>query len=101
MIRHGFARMPAPVLPLTVTMILSRFRAVPVTAIGYAVAMQAALFAAERAAITLTTIASGTDKEFGLAFTTPTNPSPKTDLAVRRHTTPVAGLDMGKGFMAL
>jgi hypothetical protein len=64
-------------------------------------AMQAALFTAERVAIALTTIASGTDKEFGPAFTTPTNPPPNNDLAVRRHTTPLAGLDNGKGFVAL
>lgn len=101
MIRHGFARTSAPLFPLAFAMILSRFRAIPVPAIGAAMLIDAGLLAAGRAAIALPAIATGTDKELAVAFTAAANATTESDFAMSRHASPQAGLDNGNGFVAL
>jgi|SRR5580693_2495676 hypothetical protein len=101
MIRHGLARTSSPVFPLAFAMIQSRFRAVPVPAIGAAMLSESGLFAASRAAIALPAIATGTDQELAVAFTAPANATPESDFAMPRHASPQAGLDNGNGFVAL
>jgi hypothetical protein len=85
MIRHGLARTSSSVFLLAFAMVLSGFRTVPVTAIGAAMLVESGLFAASRAAIALSAIATGTDKELLVAFTAAANPSPKSDFAMSSH----------------
>lgn len=100
MIRHGRARTPPPVSPLTVAMIPSCFRAVAVAAVGAAMLTQPGLLAASRAAIALSSITAGAEEEHRLALAAETDLSPKNDFTLRRHTPWQAGLDNGQSFVS-
>lgn len=101
MIRHARLRPETPVLPLTVAMIFPCFRTVPVPAIGAAMLTQPGLLTAGKAAIALSAVTAGTDKEHRLAFAAPANPLPENHFALLRHARSQAGLDNGRGFVAL
>jgi hypothetical protein len=63
MIRHAFFNAAAPILTLAVTVVESRFRALPIAAIGTPVLAQSRLPTALQAAVTMSTIAMGADEE--------------------------------------
>jgi hypothetical protein len=100
MIRH--ARLPAapPVFTLPLAMILARFRAIAVTAIGAAVLSQPRLFAASRAAVALSPVTAGADQELGLALLATAKPPSQLDFAMSSHAASQAGLDKGNAFVA-
>jgi hypothetical protein len=101
MIRHARLRPETPVLPLPVTMIVPCFRTVPIPAIGNAMLTQPGLLTAGKAAIALSAIAVGTDKKHRMALAAQTNPLPENHFALLRHARSQAGLDNGRGFVAL
>ena len=76
---------------LAFAMVLARFRAVTVPAIGAAVLLEPGLFAASQAAIALSPVTTGTDQELGLAFPKAANPLPKNELAMSSHAAPAGG----------
>ncbi len=97
MIRHARLRPETPVLPLTgpegTPMIFPCFRTVPVPAIGAAMLTQPRLLTAGEAAIALSAVTSGTDKEHRMAFAAQANPLPENHFALLRHARSQAGLD--------
>lgn len=101
MIRHARLRPETPVLPLAVAMIFPCFRTVPVPAIGTTMLTQPRLLTAGEAAIALSAVTAGTDKEHRMAFAAQANPLPENHFALFRHARSQAGLDNGKGFVAL
>jgi hypothetical protein len=91
MIRHDFFCTTSPVLPLTSAMICARFGTFPVAAIGAAMLPQPGSIAAGPAAVELSPVTAGADKEHRLAFAA--NPLPENHIALRRHAPSLAGLD--------
>jgi len=63
MIRHAFCNAAAPVLTLAVTVVESRFRALPIPAVGTPMLAQSRIPTAFQAAVTMSTIAIGADEE--------------------------------------
>jgi len=101
MIRHARLRPETAVLLLPVAMIFPCFRAIPVPAIGNTMLTQAGSLTADEAAIALSAITLGTDKEHRLTFAVQANPLPENHFALLRHARSQAGLDNGRGFVAL
>lgn len=99
MIRHAGLR-PAPaILPLTIAMIQPSFLTLLVAAIGAATLMPTGVLATGHAAIALTAIATGTDKENGPASGVKTKPLPQNYFVERRHLSSQRVLDNGSAFM--
>ena len=78
-------RLTLPVALLPVAMIESSFRTLLVAAIGLAVLLQPGVVAASEAAIALSPITTGTEKEQGAATARRTNPQKQNYFAVARH----------------
>jgi len=93
-------RLALTVLPLPVTMIEASFQTLLVSAIGTASLVQPGLIAAGHAAIALSAITVGAEKENGTAFTAQANPLPQNHFAMRRHACSQAGLDNSDGSVA-
>jgi hypothetical protein len=85
MIRHARLRSSFTIPLLTVAMILSSFRAALITAVGAAVLVKPGSPSAGEAAITLTAVTAGTDKELRMALPGLANPTPEDHLAMSRH----------------
>lgn len=100
MIRHASLAAAFAVVPLTVAMIEASFRALLMAAIGRAPLAQTRLLPAWGAAIALSAIAFGTEKEQGTAFGDKAKPLSQNHFAVRRHADRVAVLDNGPGVVA-
>jgi len=63
MIRHGNFNAASPVFTLAVPVIESRFRALPIPAVGTPVLAQSRMSTALQAAVTMSTIAMSADEE--------------------------------------
>jgi len=100
MIRHARMAAAFAVVPLTVAMIESSFRALLMAAIGGALLAQARLLPAWLAAIALSSVAIATEEEQGAAFGNKAKPLSENHFALRRHADRVAVLDNGHGFVA-
>lgn len=100
MIRHARLRLAPTVLPLPVAMIQLSFQTLLVSVIGTAPLAEPGLSAAGQAAIALSAITMGTEKENGATFTALANPLPQNSFALSRHTCSQAGLDNGNGSVA-
>ncbi len=100
MIRHASLPAAFAVVPLTVAMIEASFRALLMAAIGGAPLTQTRLLPTRIAAIALSAIAFGAEKEQGAAFGHKAKPLPQNHFAVRRHADRVAVLDNGPGVVA-
>ena len=101
MIRHASLGTASTISLLTFAMIFPRFRTVTVLPISTAMLMQSGLLAAVHAAIALSAVAMGTDKEHRVTFAAQANPLSENYIAMRRHPLSHAELDNGNGFVAL
>jgi hypothetical protein len=99
-IRHARLGPALPVLPLAVAMIEPAFRTLLVPEVGATPLTPAGLVATGGAAITLSAIATRTEKEDHMTFTTQANPLPGNHFALTRHACSQAGLDNGNGSVA-
>src|SRR2546423_10488211 len=98
MIRHaGVSLMaPPPVIPLTVAVVEPAFRALLVAGVGAPSLLPAGVCAAPLAAIAMSAIAMGADKEHGVALLAGTDSLNENRFAVSlRHAASPAGLDNG------
>jgi hypothetical protein len=88
------------ILPLPVTVIESPLRTLLVTAVGAASLTESRLLSTSEAAVALTAIASGAQKEERAAFVESTKSLPQYHFAVGRHAYSQAVLDNRIGSMA-
>jgi hypothetical protein len=98
MIRHASLLLtaPPPVIPLAVAVIESAFRALLMASVGAPPLLPAGVCAAPAAAIAMSAIAVGADKEHCVALLTETDSLKENRFAVNlRHASPQAGLDNG------
>ena len=103
MIRHARLRLTqaAPVRPLAVAMIEPPFAALLVAPVGAPPLPAASLVAALAAAVAVSSIAVGADKENRLAALPKAKPLPQNRFAVNhRHASSQAELDNGSGLVA-
>jgi hypothetical protein len=63
MIRHAFFNAAAPILTLAVTVVESRFRALPIPAVDTPVLAQSRVFTALQTAVTMPTVTMSADEE--------------------------------------
>ncbi len=103
MIRHAGVNPPSlAVLALPVAMIQPAFLALLMPAIGTPTLTPAGELAARRAAITVSAITVGADKENCVTRMPEAHPLPENCFAMnRRHASSQAGLDNGSRFVAL
>ena len=85
MIRHARLAAAFAVVPLTVAMIETSFRALLMAAIGGAPLTQTRLLPARVAAIALSAVTFGTEEEHGAAFGNKAKPLSQNHFVVRRH----------------
>jgi hypothetical protein len=103
MIRHaGLSLMaPPPIIPLTVAVVESAFRALLMASIGAPPLLPAGVCAAPLAAIAMSAIAMGADEEYGVALLAETDSLKENRFAVSlRHASSRAELDSGTRFVA-
>jgi hypothetical protein len=87
---------PTPaVLPLPVAMIEPSFGTLLMSPVGAALLAAPGLTAARPAAVALSTITAGAQKEQRLALTAQTKPWPQNHFAMNRHASSQAALDNG------
>lgn len=98
MIRHASLD-PVAVAPLAIAMVEPPFGALLMTAVGAPSLTQPHIPLASETTVALAAITAGAQKEFGTAFTVPTNPSSEAILR-RRHPHWQAALDNSSSIVA-
>jgi hypothetical protein len=93
MIRHARSAPAMPVSALAITVVQTSFGALLVTPVGRTALMQAGVFAAAGAAITLAAITVRAEEEHGVTLRADANPQSENDFARGRHAVRRRALD--------
>ena len=99
MIRHASLPPAAAIQPLAIAMVEPPFGALLMAAAGAPSLSQPHMPLTSETTVALAAITAGAQKEFGTAFTVPTNPSSEAILR-RRHAHWQAALDNSSSFVA-
>jgi hypothetical protein len=99
MIRHAGLQPAAAIPSLAIAMVEPPFGAPLMTAVGTPSLVASRKLSTGQTAVALAAITTTADKEFGAAFTVPTNASSEVTVR-RRHAPRQAALDNGSSFVA-